>query len=66
VLRCQLRYFTDGAVLGTKAFVAKHLSAYKRQTGRRKRTALRPLPKITDWGDIVTLRNVRKNTLEIT
>jgi REP element-mobilizing transposase RayT len=61
VLRCQLRYFTDGAVLGTKAFVAKHLTDYKKRTGRRKRTAPRPLPKITDWGDLVTLRNVRKN-----
>jgi REP element-mobilizing transposase RayT len=63
VLRCRVRYLSDGAVLGTKAFVAKHLSTYKRLTGRRKRTAPRPLPKITDWGDLVTLRNVRKNAL---
>jgi REP element-mobilizing transposase RayT len=63
VLRCRVRYLSDGAVLGTKAFVAKHLSTYKRRTGRRKRTAPRPLPKITDWGDLVALRNVRKNAL---
>ncbi|MDR1011106.1 MAG: transposase [Opitutaceae bacterium] len=60
VLRCRVRYFSDGAVLGSKAFVAKYLTVYKRQTGHRKRTTLRPLPKITDWGDLVTLRGLRK------
>jgi REP element-mobilizing transposase RayT len=60
VLCCRVRYFSDGAVLGTRAFVAKHLTVYKRQTGHRKRTAPRPLPAITNWGDLVTLRGLRK------
>jgi REP element-mobilizing transposase RayT len=63
VLLHRVRYFTDGAVLGTNAFVAKHLTAYKQLTGLRKRTPLRPLPKITDWGDLVTLRGLGKNAL---
>jgi hypothetical protein len=60
VLRCRVRFFSDGAVLGTKAFVAKQLAVYKRRTGHRRRTAPRVLPAITDWGDLVTLRSLRK------
>jgi hypothetical protein len=61
VLRCRVRYFSDGAVLGSKAFVAKHLASYKRMTGCRKRAGVRALPQITDWGDLVALRGLRKN-----
>jgi hypothetical protein len=60
VLRCRLRHFTDGAVLGTKAYVAAQLATYRRRTGLRARTRPRPLPNITDWGDLTTLRGLRK------
>ncbi len=63
VLRCRVRYFTDGAVLGTKAFVATHLVAYRAKTGRRERTAPRPLPAVTDWGELATLRGLRQDTI---
>jgi len=61
VLRCRVRYFSDGAVLGGKAFVAKHLATYRRLTGCRKQTPARTLPKITDWGDMAVMRGLRKN-----
>jgi len=60
VLRCRLRHFTDGAVLGTRAFVAEQLAGYRRRTGLRARTSPRPLPNVTDWGDLATLRGLRK------
>ena len=63
VLRCRLRHFTDGAVLGTKAFVSTQLAAYRRSTGLRKRTHPRPLPNVTAWGDMTTLSGLRKNVL---
>ena len=63
ILRCRVRYFTDGAVLGTKAFVESHLAAYRTKTGRRQRTAPRPLPAITDWGELATLRGLRKEAV---
>jgi len=63
VLRCRVRYFTDGAALGTKAFVETHLAAYRIKTGRRERTAPRPLPAVTDWGELSTLRGLRKETV---
>jgi len=60
VLRCRIRHFTDGAVLGTKAYVAAQLATYRRRTGQRARTRPRPLPNVTEWGDIATLRGLRK------
>jgi putative transposase len=59
VLRCRLRYFSDGAVLGSRAFVASQLAAYRKKTGRCKRTAPRSLPACTDWGDLATMRALR-------
>ena len=62
VLRCRIRYFTDGAVLGSRAFVELHLNAYRTVTGRRQRTAVRPIPSVADWGSpLATLRALHKN-----
>ena len=61
VLRCRVRYFTDGAVLGSQAFVETHLAAYRQRHGARERTAPRPLVPITDWGGLTSLRGLRKN-----
>lgn len=63
VLRCKVRYFTDGAVLGSKAFVATHLAAYQVRTRRRQLSAPAPLPPITEWGELATLRGVRSPAL---
>lgn len=63
VLRCRLRYFSDGAVLGSQAFVATHLTQYRQRTGRRERTAPRLLPSFTEWGDLSTLRALRRNAI---
>ena len=60
VLRCRIRYFSDGAVLGSRAFVEKQLTIYRARTGLRKQAVPHLLPKITEWGDIVALRNLRK------
>jgi len=60
VLRCRIRYFSDGAVLGGQAFVQKHLGTYQKLTGRRSRTAPRAMPQVTDWGKLSTLRGLRR------
>jgi putative transposase len=62
VLRCRVRYFSDGAVLGSRAFVQSHLSTYQRKTGRRSRTVPRQIPHVADWGDLTTLRGLRQQT----
>ena len=62
VLRCRIRYFTDGAVLGSKAFVESHLVAYRTMTGRRERTAVRPIPPVAEWDPpLATLRSLRNH-----
>jgi len=61
VLRCKVRFFTDGAVLGGHAFVAEQLALYRRKTGLRKGITARGLPPITEWGDMVAMRGMRKN-----
>ena len=60
VLRCRLRYFSDGAVLGSRVFVESHLAAYRARTGRRGRSDPRFLPPIADWGELAVLRGVRQ------
>jgi hypothetical protein len=60
VLRCRLRYFSDGAVLGSKAFVEKQLAAYRPRTGRRQRNRTRFSPPITEWGELAALHGVRR------
>lgn len=60
VLLCRIRYFSDGAVLGSQAFVQEQLACYQRLYGRRERTKPRPLPAVAAWGDLATLRGLRK------
>ena len=59
VLRCRVRYFTDGAVLGSRVFVETQLAAYRARTGQSQRGAARPMPEVADWGDLATLRRLR-------
>jgi putative transposase len=63
VLRCRVRYFTNGAVLGSSAFVETQLATYRNKTGRREGIGPRALPCIADWGDLAVLRRVRQPTL---
>jgi hypothetical protein len=63
VLRCRLRYLTDGAVLGSRTFVETQLGRYRQKTGLRERTQPRPMPDCTDWGDLATLRGLRQRAI---
>jgi REP element-mobilizing transposase RayT len=59
VLRCHVRYFSDGVVLGSQAFVALQLARLRSRTRAGNRTAPRPLPNLTDWGELATLAKLR-------
>jgi REP element-mobilizing transposase RayT len=63
VLRCRLRYFSDGAVLGGRTFVEAQLAAYKARTGKRRRSGPQPVPAFADWGELTTLRGLRRKVL---
>lgn len=42
-LRCGVRYFTDGAVLGGKNFVEEIFQAFRERFGARRRNGARPV-----------------------
>ena len=61
VLRCRVRYFSDGAVLGSRAFVGLHLARYREKTGWRHEREVHHVPALTDWGALTALRALRRN-----
>jgi putative transposase len=42
-LRCRIRYFTDGVILGSQSFVESHFSKLKEKLGYRRRSTGTPL-----------------------
>lgn len=59
VLRCRLRFFSDGAVLGSRVFVALHLARFLKTSAPPKPKSPQSLPGYTKWGDLATMRRVR-------
>jgi hypothetical protein len=54
--------FSDRAVIGGQLFVAAHLANYRKRTGRRMKSAPKPLPALANWGvDLVTLHGLRRD-----
>ena len=59
VLRCWVRYFTDGAILGSQEFVRGFVGAWQREKGRKHPPKVNPL-RGADWQDLATLQGLRK------
>ncbi len=57
-LRCRVRYFTDGAVLGSKEYVEGIFLQYRDQFGRRRRSGARTM-KGSDWVGLKVIRDLR-------
>ena len=59
MLRCRVRYFTDGAILGSAEFVRGFTGAWQMERGRKhppKGNAMRG----TDWGDLAVIQGLRR------
>jgi len=63
ILRCRVRYFTDGAVLGSREFVNVQLERYRQKAGACPRTEARSLAAGVEWGDLMTMRALRRDAL---
>jgi putative transposase len=63
ILRCRIRYFTDGGVLGSRAFVDEQIAAYRRKTGGRALSGSYLLPACTEWGELAALRGLRRRAI---
>jgi putative transposase len=60
VLRCRVRYFSEGAVLGSKMFVEAQLARYRSKEHPRPRTAARELPVAGEWAELVAMKKPRE------
>ena len=58
ILRQRVRYFCDGAVLGTTAFVNEVFARERSRFGPKRKTGARKM-KGADWGDLRVLRDLR-------
>ena len=59
LLRCRVRYFTDGSILGSAEFVRGFTGAVQRERDRKyppKVTEMRG----TDWGDLAVIQSLRR------
>ncbi len=60
-LRCRVRYFTDGAVLGSKEFVQSYFESRRGLFGKKRKDGPRTI-RGSDWGPLSCLRDLRKQT----
>ncbi len=54
-----MRYFTDGAVLGSREFVERIFLEHRDQFGKRRRSGARRM-KGSDWEGLTVIRDLRK------
>jgi len=59
VLRCRVRYFTDGAILGSQEFVRSFAGAWQRDKGRKYPPKVHSL-RGADWQGMATIQSLRK------
>ena len=58
LLRCRVRYFSDGVVMGSRAYVEDVFLRHRGQFGQKRKTGARPM-RGGDWGDLMTVRRLR-------
>jgi REP element-mobilizing transposase RayT len=63
LLRCRVRYFSDGVVLGSKAFVEDVFEAHMDYFGPKRKDAARPM-RGGAWEGLCTSRDLRGETIK--
>ena len=62
LLRCRVRYFTDGVVMGTREYVEEQFEVLRRDLGPRRRSGPRKM-RGGDWGGLTVLRELQKDVI---
>ena len=62
LLHCRIRYFTSGAVIGSRAFVDKYFNANRSRFGDRRKTGARPM-RHGEWNGMCSLRDLRTDVV---
>ena len=57
-LRCRVRYFSDGLILGSKTYVDDTFSRYRNRFGQKRRSGARPMKEVA-WNDLFTARRLQ-------
>lgn len=64
VLRCRVRYFSDGVALGGETFVQNLFVRYRDRFGPTRKRGARPM-RHADWSGLCTLRNLRLDPVSV-
>ena len=59
LLRCRVRYFTDGAIFGSAEFVRGFAGAWQRERERKYPPKVSQM-RGTDWGDLAVIQGLRR------
>jgi hypothetical protein len=59
LLRCRVRYFSDGVVIGSQGFVNAFFEAKREYFGKKRKNGARKM-RGGDWGELRSLRDLRK------
>ena len=60
LLRCRVRYFSDGAILGSDDFVQGHFERLRHRLGPKRKSGPRRMHG-ADWGGLTVLRSLQKD-----
>ncbi|MCF6314348.1 MAG: hypothetical protein L3J39_18010, partial [Verrucomicrobiales bacterium] len=63
-LRCRVRYFSDGAVLGSQRFVDEFFEDKRDDFGEKRKDGGRRM-RGAQWGDLRVLRDLRRDVLRV-
>ena len=63
-LRCRVRYFTDGAVIGTRDGVDRFFEQRREHFGSRRQSGARRM-RGAEWGDLRVLRDLRVEPISV-
>ena len=62
LLRCRVRYFSDGVVLGSREFVERVYKGHRDQFSARRRSGARAM-RGGEWGGLCTVRDLRLDVI---
>ena len=62
-LRCCVRYFTDGAVLGSEEYVARIFEEFRSQFGPKRKSGPRKM-RGSDWEGLMVMRDLRREVFD--
>ncbi len=63
-LRCRVRYFSDGVILGSRNFVDEAFARHRGYFSPRRTTGARPM-RHGEWGGLCTVRRLRSSVIHL-